>query len=97
YISWLLVLLGAYITSLMPQIRRGVIAHDNLSGSRLLLAAQVLRALYEQRKDQNPSLTEAKLLSIIPSGYFNLNFVLGALTDLGYVIRGVDGKEQVWA
>ncbi|SUA50248.1 ribonuclease BN/uncharacterised domain fusion protein [Oligella ureolytica] len=97
YISWLLVLLGAYITSLMPQIRRGVIAHDNLSGSRLLLAAQVLRALYVQRKDQKPSLTEAKLLSIIPSGYFNLNFVLGALADLGYIIRGVDGKEQVWA
>ncbi|CAM5205197.1 YihY family inner membrane protein [Oligella ureolytica] len=54
YISWLLVLLGAYIVSLMPQIRRGVIAHDKLSGTRLLLATQILRALYEQRKLQKP-------------------------------------------
>lgn len=97
YISWLLVLLGAYIVSLMPQIRRGVIAHDKLSGTRLLLATQILRALYEQRKLQKPGLTESKLITLIPSNYNNLNSVLEALSDLGYVIRGADGRNQVWA
>lgn len=97
YISWLLVLLGAYIVSLMPQIRRGVIAQDSLSGARLLLATRVLRILHEQRKLHTPGLSEAQLLSLIPSSYNNINFVLETLNSLGYVMRSADGRDAVWA
>lgn len=96
YISWLLVLLGAYIVSLMPQIRRGLIAQDSLSGARLLLATKILRALYGQRIQQKPGLRETQLMALIPSSYNNINLVLEALTDLGYVIRGGDGRDQIW-
>lgn len=97
YISWLLVLLGAYIVSLMPQIRRGVIAYDNVSGARLLLAINILRALHEQRQQQQPGLNESELLTLIPSSYNNINFVLESLSDLGYVMRGADARDAVWA
>lgn len=97
YISWLLVLLGAYIVSLMPQIRRGVIANNSLSGVRLLLATRVLRILYQQRKLHKPGLSESQLLSLIPSSYVNINFVMETLNDLGYVMRSTDGREAVWA
>ncbi len=97
YISWLLVLLGAYIVSLMPQIRRGIITHDNLSGTRLLLAVNVLRALYENRKLHKIGLSEAQLLTLIPSSYDNINYVLETLNDLGYVMRSADGRGAIWA
>jgi membrane protein len=97
YISWLLVLLGAYIVSLMPQIRRGIITHDSLSGTRLLLATRVLRALYENRKLHKPGLNEAQLLTLIPSSYDNINYVLETLNDLGYVMRNADGRDAIWA
>ncbi|WP_432787199.1 hypothetical protein AAEX37_01292 [Oligella sp. MSHR50489EDL] len=97
YMSWLVLLLGAYIVSLMPQIRRGVIAKDSRSGARLLLAIKVIRALNEKRQQQAPGLTESQLMSLIPSNYLNIHNVLEALADLGYVMRGSDSKEAVWA
>ncbi|MDK6202072.1 YihY family inner membrane protein [Oligella urethralis] len=96
YMSWLVLLLGAYIVSLMPQIRRGVIAKDSHSGARLLLAIKVIRALNDTRQQQ-PGLSESQLMAMIPSNYLNIHNVLEALADLGYVMRGTDSKEGVWA
>lgn len=97
YISWLILLLGAYIVSLMPQIRRGVISEDSHSGARLLLATKILRALHKQRKSQQPGLSESQLLALIPSSYINISFVLETLADLGYIMRGADSRDSVWA
>lgn len=96
YISWLVVLLGAYIVALMPQIRRGVIIQDDLSGARLLLAIQVLRILYQKRKSNEGGLTEEELYNLTPSSYNNLSYVLESLSQLGYVLRGTETKEAVW-
>ncbi|MDO5667250.1 MAG: YihY family inner membrane protein [Alcaligenaceae bacterium] len=97
YLSWLILLLGAYIVSLMPQIRRGVIAQDSRSGTRLLLAIKILRVLHDQRQLQQPGLTEAQLIALIPASYINISYVLETLAELGYVIRGADSRESVWA
>lgn len=97
YLSWLVLLLGAYIVSLMPQMRRGVIAKDSRSGARLLLAIKILRALNEQRRLEQPGLTESQLITLIPTSYININYVLETLADLGYVMCGSDSREAVWA
>lgn len=97
YLSWLILLLGAYIVSLMPQIRRGMIAQDTRSGTRLLLAIKILRVLHSQREMQHPGLNESQLNMLIPTSHFNLNYVLETLAELGYVMRGTDARETVWA
>lgn len=97
YMSWLIVLLGAYIVSLMPQIRRGLIAQNHRSGTRFLLAIKILRVLHNQRLSQQPSVTESQFESLIHTSQFNLIHVLYMLSDLGYVMRGSESKDAVWA
>ncbi|NLA88695.1 MAG: YihY family inner membrane protein [Alcaligenaceae bacterium] len=97
YMSWLIVLLGAYIVSLMPQIRRGLIAQNHRSGTRFLLAIKILRVLHNQRLLQQPSVTESQFESLIHTSQFNLIHVLYMLSDLGYVMRGSESKDAVWA
>lgn len=96
YLSWLIVLLGAYIVSLMPQIRRGMIAQDHRSGTNFLLAIKIIRTLHNQRQLEQPTITESQFSSLIPTSQYQLIFVMDMLADLGYVMRGTDSKEPAW-
>ena len=97
YLSWLVVLMGATIASLLPALRLRRWARQRHVGASLVDALQVLRLLWQARSAQPPGHSLGFLedhLRVHPDA---LRDMLGALRDLGYAVPVADGDQWVLA
>ncbi|WP_038369745.1 YihY family inner membrane protein, partial [Brackiella oedipodis] len=96
YISWIIVLLGAAIAAMAPQIRLGHFKTHYESGLLLVIAVQILRDLFQARDSQNPGLTLENLIKRVKIDPNTLLEILDSLQDLGYIANTTSKDGDTW-
>ncbi|HEX2519066.1 MAG TPA: hypothetical protein VHK04_05955, partial [Castellaniella sp.] len=97
YVSWLVVLMGATVASLMPALRLHRWTLQRRAGEQIADALRILNILGRARSSRPPgrSLTfMARHLRVHPD---LLNDILAALRELGYVVPTPEGEHWVLA
>lgn len=97
YLSWLLVLMGATVASLLPALRLHRWALQRHAGAQVIDAMGILRMLWESRANRIPGCsmdTLEKHLRVHPD---TLHDILCALGELGYVVPASDSDLWVLA
>lgn len=95
YLSWLVVLMGAMMASLLPALRHQRWAINRRPGARLIDAVNILHALWRARGGQVPGRSAhflEKHLHIHPD---ELRHTLQVLKDLGYIADTQDTERWV--
>lgn len=97
YLSWLVVLMGATVASLLPALRLHRWALRRHVGAQAVDALGILRILWHARGALPPGRSLGYLekhLRVHPDA---LRDMLGALRELGYVVPVADGEQWVLA
>jgi membrane protein len=97
YLSWLVVLMGATVASLLPALRLHRWALQRQVGAQAADALGILRILWQARGTLPPGRSMAYLekhLRVHPDA---LRDMLGALRELGYAVPVADGDQWVLA
>lgn len=97
YLSWLVVLFGASVTAIAPQIRLGSFQHNILPGTRFMAAIRVLRLLHATRDDNPPGRSTAFLASSLKINQDELPEVLDPLQAMGYIVNTMGKRSERWA
>ncbi|MBV4397177.1 YihY family inner membrane protein [Advenella alkanexedens] len=97
YLSWLVVLFGASVTAIAPQIRLGSFQHNILPGTRFMAAIRVLRLLHATRDDNPPGRSTAFLASSLKINQDELPEVLDPLQAMGYIVNTTGKRSERWA
>ncbi len=97
YLSWLVVLFGASVTAIAPQIRLGSFQHNTLPGTRFMAAIRVLRLLHANRDDNPPGRSTAFLASSLKINQDELPEVLDPLQAMGYIVNTTGKRSERWA
>ncbi|MHA3902658.1 YihY family inner membrane protein [Castellaniella sp. WN] len=97
YLSWLVVLMGATVASLLPALRLHRWVLQRQVGAQAVDALGILRVLWRARGAQPPGRSLGYLekhLRVHPDA---LRDILGALRELGYAVPVADGDQWVLA
>lgn len=97
YLSWLVVLMGAMMASLLPALRHQRWAINRRPGAHLVDAVNILHALWRARGSQPPGRSAhflEKRLHIHPD---ELRRTLQTLKGLGYIVNTQDAERWVMA
>ncbi|MGE4452477.1 YihY family inner membrane protein [Castellaniella sp.] len=97
YLSWLVVLMGATVASLLPALRLHRWALQRQVGAQAVDALGILRILWQARGALPPGRSPGHLekhLRVHPDA---LHDMLGALRELGYAVPVADGDQWVLA
>ncbi|MFV9473512.1 YihY family inner membrane protein [Advenella sp. RU8] len=97
YLSWLVVLLGASVTAIAPQIRLGRFHYNTLPGTQFVTAIQVLRLLHANRDDNPPGRSTVFLASSLQINQDELLEVLDPLSSMGYIVNTTGKRSERWA
>lgn len=97
YLSWLVVLFGASVTAITPQIRMGSFHHSILPGTHFMVAIQVLRLLHANRDDNPPGRSNTFLASSLKINQDELQEVLDPLAAMGYIVNTTGKRSERWA
>jgi membrane protein len=87
YLMWVVVLLGAVVAAYAPALRQPPSARVRGPGRRFEGAISVLSALKEARSQPARGIAEADLTRLLPLDPVDIEAVLQALIDLGWVGR----------
>ncbi|WP_345797991.1 YihY family inner membrane protein [Castellaniella sp. MT123] len=97
YLSWLVVLLGATVASLLPALRLHRWALRRHPGAQLIDAIGIVRALWQARDTLPPGRSPGFLEKHLRVHPDTLHDILGALRELGYVVPTSDSEHWVLA
>lgn len=95
YLSWLVILLGAIIASLLPQLRLGNYAMQEKAGADFVQAVLVLRELSQYRDTNPPGCNTAYLLQRFGNSEHTL-YLLEQLQNLGFIVNTQDKRTERW-
>lgn len=96
YMSWLVILLGATVAAILPDLRQRRWAMRRYPGASFVDAIQILEALSTARTGQEPGLTQTELCESLHIHRDELNTVLEALKQLGYAVNTTNNKTELW-
>jgi membrane protein len=85
YWSWMLVLLGAVLASILPLLRMRALPQPRVAGARLLLALRVLRQLAQARQAPDCGVEPLQLAQALRCDPLDLQPCLDVLLELGWV------------
>ncbi|WP_242444485.1 YihY family inner membrane protein [Advenella sp. S44] len=96
YLSWLVVLFGATVAALAPQIRSGQM-HDKMSpGVHFVTALFVLRLLHSARDRNPPGYGTSYIAGQIKMNYSETLDILEPLVSLGYIVNTAGKRSERW-
>ena len=97
YLSWLVILFGASVAAIAPQIRLGSFHYNTLPGTRFMTAIRVLRLLHANRDDNPPGRSSSFLASSLKINHDELPEVLAPLQAMGYIVNTTGKRSERWA
>lgn len=96
YLSWLVILLGATITALLPALRQRRWALQHYIGAPFVDGVRVLHVLWQAWRANAPGRETAELCEALGLHQDELDNVLHELKRLGYVVNTQDDDVEVW-
>ena len=97
YLSWLAVLLGATVASILPDLRMRRWAMKHYSGDAFVHAIRVLQVLWKAQNSSVPCGRSIRFLCAhLELQQEELNEVLCSLKTLGYVVDTENDDAQLW-
>lgn len=96
YLSWLVILLGATVTALLPALRQRRWAQQHYTGAAFVDGIRVLHLLWHAWKGPNPGLSISDLCERLSLHQDELDKVLRTLKHLGYAVNTENEGEEVW-
>ena len=96
YLSWLVVLLGASIAAIMPQLRLTDLDSHEQAGFNFVLSIHLLRLLHQSRDDNPPGKSTAYITNHLKLSQQHVLQLLECLSTLGYVVNTEGMKTERW-
>ena len=96
YISWLVILLGATITALLPALRQRRWEQQHYTGAPFVQAVRVLHLLWRAWQQGNPGRPVTELCSTLGLHQDEIDNVLHQLKKLGYVVDTESDDTYLW-
>ncbi|MDY3330399.1 MAG: YihY family inner membrane protein [Pelistega sp.] len=96
YLSWLVILFGAIIASIAPQIRFGHIETSDKAGADFVQAIRILRILAENSNNNPPGKSTQYLLKNMHGNSTHTLYVLEQLSSLGYIVSTQGNRSERW-
>jgi membrane protein len=96
YLSWLVILVGATVASLLPALRQRRWAYKRQAGACFVDAVHVLKALWASRSDVAVGRKMSFLCAELQIHQDELEDVLAILKQLGYVVDTQDKDADLW-
>ena len=96
YLSWLVILLGATITALLPALRQRRWAQQHYTGAAYVDGVRVLHALWETWRNQEPGRPISDLCEHVGLHQDEIDNVLHVLKRLEYVVNTEKDDVETW-
>ena len=96
YLSWLVILLGATVTALLPALRQRRWAQQHYTGAAFVDGVRVMHILWRFRQTPTPGRPIEALCAELSLHQDELDNVLHLLKRLGYVVNTQDSDAEVW-
>lgn len=96
YLSWLVILLGATITALLPALRQRRWAQQHYIGAPFVDGVRVLRTLWDTWRSAEPGRQIGDLCENLGLHQDELDNVLHVLKRLGYVVNTQNDDAETW-
>lgn len=96
YLSWLVILLGATVTALLPALRQRRWAQQHYTGAAFVDGVRVLHALWSTWHRHTPGRPTSELCEALNLHHDELDNVLHTLKGLGYVVNTDHDDEETW-
>lgn len=96
YLSWLVVLFGAIIASLVPQIRFRHFETQDKSGADFVQAIRILRTLAASSNNNPPGKSTQYILKELQGSSAHTLQVLNQLNALGYIVNTQGKRSERW-
>lgn len=96
YLSWMMILLGATVTALLPALRQRRWAQQHYVGASFVDGVRVLRTLWENWHSPTPGRHIGELCECLTLHQDELDNVLHMLKRLGYVVNTEQDDVEVW-
>ena len=96
YLSWLVVLFGATVAALAPQIRSGQMRDKVSPGVHFIAALFVLRLLHGARDHNPPGYGTSYIARQIKLNYNETLDVLEPLVSMGYIVNSAGNRSERW-
>ncbi|HLV28911.1 MAG TPA: YihY family inner membrane protein [Burkholderiaceae bacterium] len=96
YLSWLVILLGATVTALLPALRQRRWAQQHYIGAAFVDGVRVLHALWNTWRTHTPGRQVGELCTYLSLHQDELDNVLHVLKRLGYVVNTQHEDTELW-
>ncbi len=96
YLSWLVVLFGATVAAMAPQIRSGQIHNKVYPGVHFVTALFILRLLHGARDHNPPGYGTAYIARQIKMNYSETLDILEPLVSMGYIVSTSGKRSERW-
>lgn len=96
YLSWLVILLGATITALLPALRQRRWAQQHFTGAPFVDGIRVLHVLWKAWRNSAPGQLVADLCDTLGLHQDEVDNVLHVLKREGYVVNTQDDEAETW-
>lgn len=96
YLSWLVILLGATITALLPALRQRRWAQQHYTGSPFVDGVRVLHVLWQAWQTPNSGRQISDLCNTLGLHQDELDNVLHVLKREGFVVNTQDDDAEIW-
>lgn len=96
YLSWLVVLLGASIAAILPQLRLTDLDSHEQAGFNFVVSIHLLRLLHQSRDDNPPGKSTAYITNHLKLSQQHVLQLLECLSTLGYVVNTEGMKTERW-
>lgn len=96
YLSWVVVLLGASLVAILPNLRKRKLVTSDHAGAKYINALSLLALLWEKRANLPNGLNIDEISHTLKRDPADLLTLLQTLKDQGYVVNTAEKEDERW-